>query len=506
MRHLVTAAILCVGLLLQEGRAARTALDDYVAASDPAYGYSLVNTISGPGYKAHVLNMTSQSWRSPQEVNRTVWRHWLTILVPDGVSSSRALLWINGGNNTDTAPTRLDSTLLSMAAGARTVVADLRMVPNQLLVFPGDGRQRYEDAIIAYTFDRYMATGDPNWPVLLPMVKSAVRAMDTVQAYLRTGLRSPIEITEFVVSGGSKRGWTTWLCAAVDPRVIAISPLVIDVLNMGPQMRHHFSAYGFYSKAIQDYVDLQVFERLDTPEGRALQALVDPYAYRDRYTLPKLLIHSTGDQFFLPDSAQFYVHDLPGPTYLRYCPNTDHRLMGLDAPQALLTFYQSVLTGLPRPEFSWTVDANDQIVIRTVTRPQRVRLWQAGNPDARDFRLETLGGVWTCSDLGAMESNLYVARVPTPAMGWTAFFAELTFDSGPALPATYTTEIHVVPRCLPYAYKLGLDGDWDVDMADVAVLASHWLTEGPSGDIAPLCGDGWVDFQDFAQLASERTD
>lgn len=505
MRQLAVATILCVGLSVGAGRALATPLDDYVAAPDSSYGYSLVNTIPGPGYKAYVLNMTSQSWRSLQEVNRTVWRHWLTLVVPDQVSSPTALLWINGGNNTDSAPTWLDTTLLSVAGSARTVVADLRMVPNQPLVFTGDGRQRYEDAIVAYTLDQYMAAGDANWPVLLPMVKSAVRAMDTVQAYLRTGLSKPVEVTEFVVSGASKRGWTTWLTAAVDPRVVAIAPLVIDVLNMGPQMRHHFSAYGFYSEAIHDYVDLQIFERFDTPAGRALQTFVDPYAYRDRTALPKLLIHATGDQFFLPDSGQFYVHDLSGPTYLRYCPNTDHMLAGLDAPQALLTFYQSVLNGLPRPQFSWTVDPNDRIVVRTVTRPRRVRLWQASNPQARDFRLETLGAAWTSSEIFGSEPNLFVARVGTPVTGWTAFFAELTFDSGSALPHTYTTEVHVVPRCLPYASRFGLDEDWDIDMADVAVLADHWLTEDPTGDIAPRCGDGWVDLQDFATLASEIT-
>lgn len=502
MRRFVVLSVACLGVWVGTGQTWAIALDDYVAAPDPAYGYSVVSSVSGPGYRAVVLNMTSQSWRSAQEVDRMVWRHWLTILIPDVVSSSRALLWINGGNNTDGPPASPDATLLGIATATRTVVADLRMVPNQPLVFAADGRQRYEDAIIAYTLDRYMATGDANWPVLLPMVKSAVRAMDTVQAYLRSISRRPVEVKEFVVSGASKRGWTTWLCAAVDPRVIAAAPLVIDVLNMGPQMRHHLSAYGFYSEAIHDYEELQIFERFDTLRGRQLQMIVDPYAYRDRYALPKCLVNSSGDQFFLPDSAQFYIHDLPGPTYLRYCPNTDHTLGSPDAAQAVLAFYQSVLTGLPRPQFSWTVDPNDQLVVRTVTRPSKVRLWQATNPLARDFRLETIGKAWTSSDLASQEPNVYAARVPKPATGWTAFFVELTFGSSSA-SCTFTTEIHVVPGCLPYAYKLGLDDDQDIDMADVAILAAHWLTAGPVGDIAPRCGDGWVDFQDYATLVSE---
>jgi PhoPQ-activated pathogenicity-related protein len=436
-------------------------------------------------------------------VNRTVWKHWLTLIIPDGASGPKALLWITGGNSTDPAPTSADPMLLQVALASKTVVAELRMVPNQPLVFAGDGVTRYEDAIIAYSFDRYWATSDANWPVLLPMVKSAVRAMDTVQDYLRSASsRAQIQIKEFVVSGGSKRGWTTWLCAAVDTRVVAAIPLVIDVLNMAPQMRHHLSAYGFYSEAIRDYEDLHIFERFDTPQGQDLLKIVDPYVYRDRRIIPRFLINSSGDQFFLPDSAQFYIHDLAGPVYTRYCPNTDHGLAGSDADQSLLAFYRSVLAGLSRPQFSWDVDPNEGIIVRTATRPLKVRLWQASNRAARDFRLQTIGKAWSAQELSPRSPNTYVASVAKPKTGWTAFFAELTFDSGSSVPYTFTTEIRVVPECLPYAFRFGLDADYDVDMADVAVLASHWLTEGTVADVAPSCGDGWVDFLDYAALTS----
>src|SRR5437899_4548276 len=47
-----------------------TALDRYVAASDPSYRYELIETIPGDGYAAHVLEMTSQRWRDETEVDR----------------------------------------------------------------------------------------------------------------------------------------------------------------------------------------------------------------------------------------------------------------------------------------------------------------------------------------------------------------------------------------------------------------------------------------------------
>ena len=40
--------------------------------------------------------------------------------------------------------------------------------------------------------------------------------------------------------------------------------------------------------------------------------------------MPKLVLNSAGDQFFLPDSSQFYFDALPGPKKLRYTLNTDH--------------------------------------------------------------------------------------------------------------------------------------------------------------------------------------
>ncbi len=453
--YLVTLAVL---VLITPQLAFGTALDDYVAAHDANYRYSLVNTIEGEGYTAYVLDMTSQVWRNGLEVDRTLWQHWLTIIKPDKATGDKALLWINGGSNNDSAPTKADSMLVNIALSTSTVVADLRMVPNQPLTFPDGGRPRYEDAIIAYTYDKCMATGDETWPLLLPMVKSAVRAMDTVQKHVSSVTGGAVAVKKFVVAGASKRGWTTWLTAAVDKRVTAIAPAVIDVLNMGEQMKHHFSAYGFYSDAIRDYGEMKVFERLDTPRGQTLRKLIDPYEYRSRYTMPKFLINSSGDQFFLPDSAQFYFHDLLGPKYLRYIPNTDHGL-NIDALTSLSMFYKSILRGSPLPKFSWKVRDDGVIEVNTQTTPAAVKLWQATNENARDFRLETIGAVWTSTDLGARGGGTYIAKIAKPKKGWTAFFVELIYDSGGPVPYKFTTQVHVVPQRLPFADKFSFDSD-----------------------------------------------
>lgn len=76
-------AFLTLALIAGPTRAGQdTALQRYVRAPDAAYAYRPVSTLEGDGYRAHVLEMTSQSWRSPAEVDRTVWKHWVTIVVP----------------------------------------------------------------------------------------------------------------------------------------------------------------------------------------------------------------------------------------------------------------------------------------------------------------------------------------------------------------------------------------------------------------------------------------
>ena len=80
-----------------------------------------------------------------------------------------------------------------------------------------------------------------------------------------------------------------------------------------------------------------------TPQYRALLAIEDPYSYRDRLTMPKYLVNATGDQFFLPDSSQFYFDGLKGEKYLRYVPNSEHSMRGTDAAENVQAFYESFL-------------------------------------------------------------------------------------------------------------------------------------------------------------------
>ncbi len=433
--------------------AQETALDRYVAEPDPSYEWKVVRTIRQPGLTTLVIDMKSQTWRNAKEVDRTLWQHWLIVAKPDKVSSETGLLFISGGRNGGDPPAGPNNRIAKLALASQSVVATLMMVPNQPLEFHKDGRARNEDDLVAYTWIEYFKTGDPTWPARNPMVKSAVRAMDTITAVMGSKEGGEIPVSKFVVAGGSKRGWTTWLTGAVDQRVVAIVPIVIDVLNVERSMRHHYAAYGFWAPSVGNYVEQKVFQYLGSEKMSQLEQLVDPYSYRDRLAMPKFILNASGDQFFLPDSSQFYFDGLRGDKYLCYVPNADHSLDGSDAVQSLLAFYLTVLRHKPRPEITWSFETDGAIRVASHTAPKRVVLWQATNPKARDFRVETLGKKYTQSVLQVQDDGSFRAQVLPPEKGWTAYFVELSFDLGEQVPFKLTTPVRVAPDTLPFQDK-----------------------------------------------------
>jgi len=446
------------------------ALANYVNTPDPSYSFQKRNGDNGElrsipllgSYRYYAIDMTSQTWRSTEDVDRPVWRHWLTMYVPTGAISNSAVLLIDGGSNGNftNVPGAID--LLGQASLLLgSVFVQLKVVPNEPVIFTDETESRTEDEIIAYSFDKFLENigepGNDTWPVLVAMVKSAVRAMDTTQALIPT-------INDFVVTGYSKRGWTTWLTAAIDDRVRAILPGVFDNLNQGPQMVHHYGAYGFFSEAVQPYNEMEIFHRILTPEALPLSRIVDPYTYlaNGRFDdMPKLIINSSGDEFFVSDSAQFYFDDIPGEdNYLIYLPNTGHGLdIDLDNPNpqqskvasATITFVDAVLNNRTLPKYSWTVGQDGAIRVETDTQPLSVRLWQATNPNSRDFRRALHPSLtWTSTVLSASEPGVYIGNVAMPAGGATGYFVELTFASTNPLPIpilsdpfVFTTEIRV---------------------------------------------------------------
>ena len=430
-----------------------TPIDEYVAQLDASYKWTVVDRRSEDGVTTVTIDLTSQTWLDSEQVNQPEWRHWLILSIPKNVRSDIGMLFIGGGSNRNSWPKESNEQTLTIAKMTQTVVAELKMVPNQPLIFNKDGVPRTEDDLIAYTWDQFLTGAEPIWLARNAMVKSAVRAMDTVTNYTSMKENSDFRIDKFVIAGASKRGWTSWITAAVDKRVVGLIPIVIDVLNVDKSMRHHFSAYGFWAPAISDYVRHGIMERLSDPKLAELYKIVDPYHYVDRLDMPKLILNAAGDQFFLPDSSQFYYDDLIGPKLIRYVPNTDHSMRDSDVLTSLVAFYDAIVSNIDLPNVSWTYPSENVLVLQTDISPTDATLWVANNPRARDFRLETVGPIYTPTPLKLSDGDNQTLQIPTPEKGWNAYFVEFTYDIGAAAPLKVSTEVKVIPDILPFSNK-----------------------------------------------------
>lgn len=405
------------------------ALEDYVRRADASYAWKVVSQTNQGGFQAYHLQLTSQTWRT------NVWRHDLRVVVPPTLRNPQSAFLLISGDGSGSSSLALVK-LLAERAGA--VAAVVTRVPNQPLF----GRK--EDALIAYTFDHYLQSGDPSWPLLFPMAKSAVRAMDALQEFAQK--ERQVKIEKFVLAGASKRGWTTWLTAAVDPRVQAIAPMVIDMLNMKAQTDWARKVYGRQSDQIHDYTDLNLIEKMGTPPMAKLTEWVDPYSYRARYTLPKLLLLGSNDPYWTVDSLRHYWNDLPEPKLIFQTPNAGHDLAGgREASQTLAAFFALIADGKPLPRLDWQFAPQGEREVRTLIRTsgpaKAFRLWTAQSP-IRDFRKAQ----WTSESLGAAgQTNQASAVVMAPTTGYRAYLLEATLTAPDGHDYRLSTEARVVP-------------------------------------------------------------
>ncbi len=410
---------------------AADALLDYVRKTDPSFAWKQAEQRDVDGFTATRLDLTSQTWRGH------AWQHQVLVVRPPQVRNPDiAFLFITGDGDVS----KLFSLMKTLAERAGAVAAAVNKVPNQPLY---DGRK--EDALIAYTFNEYLKTGDREWPLLFPMAKSAVRAMDAVQAFASQG--GGAKPVRFVVSGASKRGWTTWLTAAADTRVAGIAPMVIDMLNMKAQTQWAQQVYGKQSEKIGDYTELNLVERMDDPRMVELRAWVDPYSYRTRYTLPKLLLLGTNDPYWTVDSLRHYWNDLPEPKLVFQTPNAGHDLAGgKEATQTLAAFFQMIADREELPKVNWTRAASPALEMSVTPAAKTFRLWTATSPD-RDLRNDR----WTSVEVPSNPGHKATATIERPAEGYRAYLMEAEFSTQTGHTYKLSTEARVTPDTAPAA-------------------------------------------------------
>lgn len=391
-------------------------LDEYVKAQDGAFAWEQTETQVTPQGTINSIDLTSQIWHD------ITWKHRLRIYEPKQITyPNTVLLFISGGGH-NSMPDEKDHVLaFSMAKMCGARVALLPQVPNQPLL--GD---KTEDALIAETFVRYIETRDETWPLLFPMAKSAVKAMDAVQAWAKKNGKP--EVKNFVATGASKRGWTTWLTGAVDDRVIGIAPMVIVMLNLGQQGDNQLKVWGKYSEQIEDYVNRGLMSATKTPEGTKLWKMVDPFSFIDRLEKPKMLINGSNDRYWTLNALDLYWNELKGPKYLVELPNAGH---GLEknrdwALRGLGAFFRHTVSDRPMPTIAWDSKAlkPDELTLKieATPAPKSARLWVAKS-DTRDFRESK----WESSPLTTGTKISGLARKPADARNIAAF-ADLEYE------------------------------------------------------------------------------
>jgi PhoPQ-activated pathogenicity-related protein len=432
MTHLRAVQILTVlTLTMPCAPMASAALQRYVTADDPAYRWEHVaQTSPQEDLVVHELRLISQVWQG------IPWHHRLRIILPEAPQGlpSLALLLVTG---TGAAEPEWREALF-MARALRAPVALLSDIPNQPL-FGG----LVEDELLAYTFAQFLTTRDATWPLVLPMVKGVVRAMDTVQAFLQR--QQHISIAGFVVSGASKRGWTAWLTPVVDPRVRAIAPWVYDNLNLAQQLRHQRDTWGQFSGQIAEYTERGLPQRLldGDPGAVALAAIVDPFSYRQRLTVPKLIILATNDRYWPLDALNVYYDALPGERHLLYVANAGHTLQpGRERGNAgLMALFHQMAGRLRLPTLHWEVGAEGDTLTLALTSdwpPRSARAWVATAP-TRDFR----DARWQAFEMQA-EHQRYVHRRPKRQGYITALFGEVEYTADQE-PFFLSTTVRLFP-------------------------------------------------------------
>jgi len=428
------------GFCQQDAITPRTALRSYLNNGDQTYAWEIRDSLVYDKGTIFQVLLTSQRWREH------TWRHQLNVIVPNEIAYDGGLLFVSSGRMQKEDPTMpqwndlakdgLIQDVARIAEENKAVAAVLRQVPNQPL-YGG----LVEDELISYTLHQFQKDGDFSWPLLFPMVKSAIRGMDAVQEIAASRSAKPVE--RFVVSGLSKRGWTTWLTASQDNRVEALAPMVIDILNMPVNLNYQVEVWHEYSPQIQDYVALGLVQDIGSDRGRTLAQMIDPYSYKEQLNKPKMLFMGTNDQYWVIDAVKHYIDSVPGPYYIHYVPNEGHDLGDKQqAFQALSSFWGFTLQHKPYPvtDYKTSVgkDALELKIRATKPKLEGAVIWSAVSDD-QDFRDET----WVSRELPVVHKRKFKVKETLPTSGYKAFYVDLKYRNTNGELYTQSTRVFV---------------------------------------------------------------
>ena len=428
-----------------------TSMSDYIESTKNEFSYDIQEVIYEENWTGYHIKMISGEWLDSKKVDQVEWWHYVDIIIPKQTTSSTGIMFIDGGEKSDDY-FRLDAQSIGNAIKTESVIVNVSNIPFQPLNFLSSEQDSFEeDDLIAFAWNKFLKQGakqkDVEWLPRFPMTRAIVRAMDLAQEIV---LQNDIVVKDFVVSGASKRGWTAWTTAAVDSRVKAVVPMVIDMLNLVPSFENHYRSYGEFSPAVQEYVNYNIQDWLGTEEFKVLMSYIEPFSFIDKFTMPKYIINAGSDEFFSTDSWRFYYDKLPGEKIIRYVPNKNHSLDGRYLTEDLVSYFYRVINDIEIPSLSWNLSDNKLIAELDYDGEYDVSVWTAKNDNGRDFRLWEEGELWEETSIGKLANNKYELNVSSNLKGYKAKMIEFTIDPESEFPLIISTGPFVFPEKYPF--------------------------------------------------------
>ena len=428
-----------------------TSMSNYIESTKNEFSYDIQEVIYEENWTGYHIKMISGEWLDSKKVDQVEWWHYVDIIIPKQTTSSTGIMFIDGGEKSDDY-FRLDAQSIGNAIKTEAVIVNVSNIPFQPLNFLSSEQDSFEeDDLIAFAWNKFLKQGakqkDVEWLPRFPMTRAIVRAMDLAQEIV---LQNDIVVKDFVVSGASKRGWTAWTTAAVDSRVKAVVPMVIDMLNLVPSFENHYRSYGEFSPAVQEYVNYNIQDWLGTEEFKVLMSYIEPFSFIDKFTMPKYIINAGSDEFFSTDSWRFYYDKLPGEKIIRYVPNKNHSLDGRYLTEDLVSYFYRVINDIEIPSLSWNLSDNKLIAELDYDGEYDVSVWTAKNDNGRDFRLWEEGELWEETSIGKLANNKYELNVNSNFKGYKATMIEFTIDPESEFPLIISTGPFVFPEKYPF--------------------------------------------------------
>lgn len=457
-----------------------TPLDVYVHTPDPAFHWEESGQeYHGEHYTGYALNFTSQHWLTPEISSGYKWTHWLVVCVPNKPVTNTGYLYMDGPGYRPDPPKTIFPLMGELCDSAHysspSVSAHLMQIPDEPITFYTNETMRkglHEDGLIAFTWRHFLNNDceDPTWLLRFPMTKAGSWGMTAIQQFVAQKYPDVPPVKDFVISGASKRGWTTWTLAAVDNRVKAFIPMVAPFVRLEEVFTAAYRNIGEWSFALKDYVHYGIMDRFYSSQMGGIIKQVDPWTYIKRFTQPKLMICSSGDEFSPPASPSYFWDEMPGEKHFILLPNAEHS-MGtalLTLSSDIRAFFSYIVTEQPRPAIEYDIinsNTTGKITMKVTSGNDElafVEVWHARtqNRTARDFRLVTCFDIekcfqpvfWVEKMLTPDSTGTYSYEMEPPIEGgFHGFYLMATFQNlFEKRQMRITTEVNVVPDFLPY--------------------------------------------------------